>query len=332
MDRPATSRDVAALAGVSQSTVSYVLTGKGGISDATRSRVLQAAERLNYRVNLAARSMRTQRTGRIAIVMPFGTWHFAEVLEGATMAAHDAGYALEIQTLPSTPAGRQERLREIMATNQFEGVLSFTPVRIPSDAGDRSHTTVLALSEYDEKMHVSGELVDAAPLAEMMEGLTQLGHRRFLHVTGALDFASARARRAAFESTVERLGLVNLGVVEGDWSGESGLSALRSLPADIRPPFAVIAANDLVATGVIRGAMERGWSVPGSISVTGWDDRSASAYQVPSLTTVHVDRAELGRRSVARLLATLKGKSYPTHEDALQHVVWRESTGPALPD
>lgn len=327
MGRVPTSRDVAARAGVSQSTVSNVLTGRPGISQATRERVLKVAEELRYRPNLAARSMRTQRTGRLALVLPTTTWFASKILAGATQAAQKAGYTIEFQTLPGDSPAKQQRLDEIVHSGQFEGVLSFAPVQPgPSDEGG---ATLLSLAEFDDDMKVSGDLTDPAPLVTMMEELASRGHRRFLHITGALDYRSARARRDAYLMTIEKLGLQSLGVIDGDWTGESGLNAIRSLPEGAAP-LAVIASNDLVATGVVRGALERGWTVPGDLYVTGWDDLDSSAFQVPSITTVSLDYQRLGARSVQRLVAALRGEPEPAPEGGLQRIIWRESTGDFL--
>lgn len=321
--RRPTSRDVARLAGVSQSTVSYVLTDRPGISAATRERVQRAAAELSYRPNLAARSMRTRRTGRIAIVLPMTSWNPSSLLIGATTAAQEAGYAVDVQSLPSTPAAREAHVTELVQSGEFEGILSFVPVRTPPDTGQ---TTVFLAAEFDDDMHATDELSDPAPLADIMTELFALGHRRFLHITGALDYRSARSRRDTYVEMVDRLGAKSIGIVEGDWSGASGLDAVRALPDDA-PPLAVIAANDLVATGAIRGARERGWTVPGDVSVTGWDDYSTSAFQLPSITTVVQDREELGARSVRRLIASMRGEPIPHEAGSLQRVVWRESTG-----
>lgn len=325
MNTPATSRDVARLAGVSQTTVSFVLTGRPGISEATRQRVLAAAEQLRYRPNLAARSMRTHRTGRLALAMPVNTWRPA-LLDGAVAAASEAGFALEVQSLPPEPDGQRDRLSELVDSGQFEGIVSFSPV--PAESGGR--TVVVAAGEFDERAHSSGESSDAAPLGEMMEHLVELGHRRFLHIAGPADFPSARSRRRAYEAAVARLAVESLGVVEGNWSGTSGVAAIRALPEE-SPPLAIIAANDLVATGAVRGAMERGWQVPEHVSVTGWDNSYSSAFQVPSLTTVEIDWRLVGTRALHRLIAEIQDTPTPPPTGTLQRIIWRESTGPAAP-
>lgn len=320
----ATSRDVARLAGVAQSTVSYVLTGKGSISPETRERVLAAAEQLRYRPNLAARSMRTRRTGRVAVVLALPLHDPARLLAGAGSVAEAAGLALEVHSVDGSARDRSEQVLELATSGRFEGVLSFVPVLPAVAAHAPGDVPVVSSAHFDEHMHAAGELADALPVVAFVERLAALGHTRFLHVAGPDDYASARARRDTYAATVERLGLESLGVVGGGWSAAVGVEAIRALPDDAAP-LAVVAANDLVAVGVMRGAAERGWSVPGDVSVTGWDDDDVGAYLVPSLTTVANDRAEAGRRAMRRLVALLRDEPAPDDGEPLNRIVWRES-------
>ena len=171
-----------------------------------------------------------------------------------------------------------------------------------------------------------GELADAAPLVEIIERLAAFGHRRFFHVAGNLQFASARARKAAYLETVERLGLESAGVVDGDWSGRSGYDAVHSL-ADEAMPTAVIASNDVVAAGAIRALIERGLDIPGDASVTGWDNNEVCEYLPPSLTSVEVNLEGLGRNAMLSLVKAISGRELEPAPRPLQRVIWRESTG-----
>ncbi|WP_314094008.1 LacI family DNA-binding transcriptional regulator [Microbacterium foliorum] len=323
MEKRPTSHDVAHLAGVSQSTVSFVFTGRAGISEATRDKVLRAAAELHYRPNLAARSMRTQRTGRLAVVVPIATMNPLTLLSGAISAARDAGYAVEVVSLPDDAEEREGRLSELVDSGQYEGVLAFTPLPFTDTTG--GGPIVLSVGEFDDAMHMTGEFTDSRPIAEMIERLATQGHRRFIHLAGAPDFPSARARRDAYLETIDRLGLESLGVTAGDWSGEAGEEAIDALPDDA-PPLAVIAANDVIATGAIRAATRRGWRLPHEVAVTGWDDHHQSAFLVPSLTSVAQDRERLGAYSMHRLVAAVRRGEPPVKPDGLLTIVWREST------
>lgn len=325
---PPTSRDVARLAGVSQTTVSYVLTGKGAISPATREHVLKVAESIGYRPNLAARSMRTRRSGRLAVITGVGYGNQIRMLTGASRVAHDAGYVMETHSVDGTVEDWTERALELAADGQYEGVLTFVPVLPAALSDDEGVSPVVAATAFDEQMHSAGELADAALLDVLVSTLAAAGHRRFVHIAGSPEFASARARRDVYLASVERLGVESLGVLGGDWTAESGRRAVLALPDDALP-LAVIAANDILAVGVLRAAAERGWTVPGDVVVTGWDNAQFGAYTMPSLTTVDLDFQEAGRHSMQLLVAALRGEEPPSRGSALQRIVWRESTGGA---
>lgn len=331
---PPTSRDVARLAGVSQSTVSYVFTGKGSISPATRERVLEVAESIGYRPNLAARSMRTRRSGRLAVITGItAAENQMRILAGAGEVAGDAGYVMETSSIDGSVEDRTERVLELAAGGQYEGILTLVPVRPEALSGGEDRAPVLATTAFDEQMHSAGELTDARLLAIFMQALVDAGHRRFLHVAGPEEYSSARARRDTYLACVERLGVESLGVADGAdgvWAAEPARQAVLALPDDARP-IAVMAANDLLALGVLRGAAERGWSVPGDLVVTGWDNSHFGVYTVPSLTTIDVDFQAAGRHAMRQLVAILRGEAPPARGHALQRIVWRESTGTAVP-
>ncbi|GAB2480095.1 LacI family DNA-binding transcriptional regulator [Promicromonospora xylanilytica] len=330
MSIPPTSRDVARIAGVSQTTVSYVLTGKGAISPTTRERVLEVADSIGYRPNLAARSMRTRRSGRLAVIMGVAFDNQMRMLNGASQVADEAGYVMETHSVEGTVEDRTERVLELAAGGQYEGILTFVPVLGSALSDGRETPPVLAATAFDDQMRSVGELADAGLIEVFVRALAAAGHRRFVHVAGPQGFSSARARQETYLAAVERLGVESLGVLGGEWPPETGRQAVLALAEDT-PPVAVIAANDDLAIGVLRGAAERGWSVPGDIVVTGWDNARFGAYTLPSLTTVDVDFRAAGRHAMRFLVAALRGEEPPERGPALQHIVWRESTGTAVP-
>ncbi|WP_369374183.1 LacI family DNA-binding transcriptional regulator [Promicromonospora sp. Populi] len=329
--RRATIWEVAKVAGVSHQTVSRYLRQDTKMRPETVARVRQAVHDLDYRPNLTARSMRTRRSGRVAVLLPaVATYGPPQILSGVMEVAHEHGYTIEAFSVEGTPADRFERVLHLADSGQVEGVLALAP--LPPGSGDRfpERAAIVVSPDYDDKFRGVGELADGSPVAELVERLAELGHRRFLHVTGALDYASARGRRDVFVATVERLGLGPALVHESrDWSPETGLAAVRALPEAGRPT-AIVAASDAVAAGVVEGARERGWSIPGDLSVTGWDNHLLGAYLEPTLTTVHVDHRKLGRAAMARLVATLRSDSTtPSSEEPLNTIIWRGSTGAA---
>ncbi|MBC9728766.1 LacI family DNA-binding transcriptional regulator [Streptomyces sp. TRM68367] len=320
-------KEVARLAGVSHQTVSRYLRSRDGLKPATLARIDAAVRELGYRPNLVARSMRTRRTGRLAVVIPAMTFSPYRMLVGAAATAHEAGYAVEVVSLEGGAGARTERVLELADSGQVEGILALAPIRPEVEKRLPTGAAVVVSADFDDSMRGIGELTDALPVAELIEQLAGLGHRRFLHVAGDQQFASARARKDAYLRAIERLGLESVGVADGDWSGESGAAAIRALDAG-RLPTAVIAANDLVAAGVIRGARDRGLDVPGDLSVTGWDNSDICRYLPPSLTTVHIDLEGLGRNAMVRLVEAISGRAPEPSRSPTHTVIWRESVAP----
>ncbi|MBN8881544.1 MAG: LacI family DNA-binding transcriptional regulator, partial [Salana multivorans] len=260
-----TSRDVARLAGVGQSTVSYVLSGTGRISAETRRRVLDAAATLGYRPNLTARSMRTGRTGRLALLLATPGEARGGLLSAASRAATDAGYTLDMRTVP-TDSTRAAVVREVLDSGLYEGVLSFVPLDDAEGRPDAPTATdgpavVVLADTFDAQMRVTGPAIGPEPIRELVAGLAARGHRRFLHLAGGLDFRSAQARRDAYLASVTELGLTDLGVVECGWAGARALEVVRGLPEDLAP-VAMGAANDILSTAAVRGLTARGMRVP----------------------------------------------------------------------
>jgi DNA-binding LacI/PurR family transcriptional regulator len=332
-EKPATIHEVARLAGVSHQTVSRFLRNDPAMRPETLRKVAHAVEELDYRPNLAARSMRTRRTNRIAVILPDSTWFVpTRLLSGAAAAAHQAGYLLDVVGLEGDAATRAARIGTLLQPSHVDGLLSFTPLgeHAGGFASSAFRVPIVIDGEYDDNMRSRGLLADATAAADIVAHLAALGHRRFAHVAGPAAWASARNRRAVYERAVAGLGLESYAVVEGDWSVRSGWDAARRVIAG-SGVTAVFAANDRIAFGVIRGLQSLGLEVPGQVSVFGWDDDEMGRYLDPALSTVSVDRERQGWVAVRRLLALLGvGRpADPLDATGLNRLVLRASTGPA---
>ena len=327
-----TIMEVARLAGVSHQTVSRYLRFDGeGLKPQTLERVRAAIAELDYRPNLIARSMRTRRSGRLAVMIPTVTFNPARLLAGASAVAHEAGYTVDVMSFEGGAESRSERLLDLAEFGQVEGILSFAPVDPRVLDRLSSGTTVTVAAELDDEMRGIGELADASAIVTLIEHLAGLGHRRFFHVAGDQRFASARARLQTYLETIDRLGLQSVGVYQGDWSGESGMAAVATL-ADEMTPLAIIAANDLVAAGVIKAVAERGWRVPEDVSVTGWDDTATAPFFIPSLTSVQLDLERIGSNAMTRLIAAIREETPVLNTRRSTRVIWRDSVAaPAAP-
>jgi LacI family transcriptional regulator len=324
--RRPTIHEVAHRAGVSHQTVSRYLRNNGGLKPTTVAKVQAAIEELNYRPNRVARSMRTRRTGRIAILLPTATQSLPlRLLSAASAAAHEDGYTIELVGLEGGAVDRAERAQELADSGEFEGILALASL---AQSATWSAAPVVIIADYDDELRGLGALADGAACGEVVRYLGGLGHRSFLHLAGPQTFASARNRRQTFADTVAELGLHGT-VIDCDWSGQSGYEAVMSLPRDT-DITAVVAANDLLAMGAVRASLSRGWRVPADLSVFGWDDEELARWATPSLSTVAIDRQRQGREAMCRLIATMRGIDPPPIDTtSLDTVIPRESTGPA---
>ena len=325
--RRPTIHEVAGRAGVSHQTVSRYLRNNGGLKPATVAKVQTAIDELNYRPNLLARSMRTRRTGRVAILLPSATRLLPLQLLGAVSAtAHQAGYTVDLVGLEGGAVERATRAQELADSGEFEGILALAA--LGGSPTSWSVVPVVVIADYDDELHGLGALADGAACGEVVRYLSDLGHRSFLHLAGKQDFASARNRRQTFVDTIERLGLRGK-VIDCDWSGQSGYEAVMSLAPDT-DVTAVVAANDRMAMGAVRASLSRGWRVPEDVSVFGWDDEELARFGTPSLSTVAIDRERQGQEAMQRLIALMRGTHPPVIETTSLHtVIPRESTGPA---
>ncbi|MCU1516720.1 MAG: hypothetical protein JWQ75_1441 [Pseudarthrobacter sp.] len=324
--------DVADLAGVSHQTVSRYLKDKAKLKPATVERVETALAELNYTPNLAARSLRSRELYRIVVVVPEASLYFPRrMLNGAAEVAHAAGFRIDVVAMEGTAEARARRLQGLLSGEDIAGILSFVPrpAKLGSAPDDDPNVPMVVAGEYDNRMRARGSLADATPTARIVEHLASLGHRNFFHVAGPAAWPSARNRLAIYEETVGQLGLVSLGVASGDWSSASGYSAGQEIAA-LKDVTAVVAANDTMAMGVIRALHEHGITVPGQVSVFGWDDMAEAKYFIPSLSTVHMDLEALGARSMGELVGRIRG-GQPTDAGpamASMELILRESIGP----
>ncbi|MGW7352907.1 LacI family DNA-binding transcriptional regulator [Streptomyces sp. NPDC054784] len=332
-EKPPTIWEVARLAGVSHQTVSRFLRKDAAMRPETARKVAAAVDALGYRPNQAARTMRTRRANRLTALLPGSTDRLSpELLRGAAAEAHEAGYTLDVVSLEGDAAARAARLEALLQPESTDGILAFASLGESAGGVTLADVEVPFVTDgvYDDNMRSLGAFADASPAAVLVRHLADLGHRRFAHVAGPPEWASARGRRAVYEATVAELGLESCAVVEGDWSTRSGWEAATRVVGG-SGATAVVAASDQIAFGVLTGFQSLGLRTPDDVSVCGWDDWEVGRYFRPTLTTVAVDRELQGRHTVRRLLAVLRGEPPvgPVAAADLNRVILRESTGPA---
>ena len=323
--RRVTTADIARAVGVSRSTVGYVLNNTPGqsISEATRKRVLEEAARQEYRPHTAAQALASGRSRIILLVLPDWPISFTmrRYVEEASLALDRAGYTLVTHTRHATGQGRP--LWESLSPDVVIGFVPF-------------HTEELA------SLRASGVtkiFPDAAPSLDwrhlatgprlQVEHLHELGHQRLGFATWAEQRVAVLAEERVLEAqrTAERLELPPLDVRSVDYHDGSAAEAVRAWhDAGVT---AVAAHNDDTAAMVVGAALRAGLSVPADLAVIGHDDTPLATMFVPSLSSIRVDGAALGRYFAVQALAVAEDRPLPpAHPTVDLAVVPRESTRP----
>ncbi len=327
--RPATIYDVAQAAGVSHQTVSRYLKGFTGIRPETRAKVERALHELDYRPNLTARSLTTGRSHRIgALTHEIDQFGPSKILGAASAAARDAGYVLDVVTLDTSDVASINEALALITQHDLEGVIALSSTDEMTEAFSQVDFRVpVVIATEPEEQHDGRSQLATVGLPALLAHLADLGHRRIVHIAGPARWSAARNRRRLLEQEAERAGIRISTVVEGDWSARSGYEAIRNL-ADL-DATAVVAANDQMALGAMLTLSERGFDVPGDVSVTGIDDLPDAAYYSPPLTTLRMDFAAQGRAAANELIGRVEGARTPEPAAPASELIVRRSTGPA---
>lgn len=329
--RPPAMSDVAARAGVSHQTVSRVLNDHPSVRPETRERVLEAITALGYRRNTAARALVTRRSGTIGVVTT-GSPYFGptSTLIAVEEAAREHGYFVSVATLTAFDQASVSRAIEHFLSQAVEGVIVIAPQAEVRDAlepyADQVPLVTIAAGFAEglgfHTMSVDQEL--GARLAT--RHLLDLGHRTVTHLAGPQDWLDARARVIGWRAELAESGAEPGVLITGDWDADRGYEVGRRLARE-GAPTAVFAANDQLALGLLRAFFEAGVSVPGDVSVVGFDDIMGSQHFIPPLTTVRQDFTALGRRCLDMLRSAMANEQLD-HTPVEPYLVVRESCAP----
>jgi LacI family transcriptional regulator, galactose operon repressor len=301
--------DVAKAAGVSVATVSKVVNGRHGISEATFEKVQTAVDALGYETSLGARSLRSHKTNVLGVLVaefePFST----ELLKGVSEAIGATDYELLAFSggHRGKAVGWERRSLGRLAGSLIDGAIIVTPTVV--DAG--SGIPVVAVDPHTGPVDVP--TVDSDNLAGAILATThllELGHRRIALVGGRPDLESARLREQGFREAMAAASVPvdESLVVVGGYRPETTEGPVRLLLGRDDPPTAVFAANDLSAIRTMELAVELGLRVPEDLSVIGFDNVPESALSHPPLTTINQPLREMGATALEILVGILQGK------------------------
>lgn len=302
-----TRNDVAALAGVAPSTVSYVVNnGPRSVSLKVREKVLKAIAKLAYQPSAVARSLRTRRTQTVGLVIPDITNpYYGEMAQAVEELSFEHGYTVILADSSHLPE-RELKYAQVLRSKQVDGVI-FLPVTPQLEALhvlQGAGIPVVVLERFvpgypcimlDE--HFAGFLAT--------QHLIELGHRRIGCIALEADSTSSAVRLEGYRSALVGAGilpdkdLVVVGGADGYSAGEAEAHRFLHLP---QRPTAVVAHNDLVAIGAMKAFAEAGLKIPDDISVVGFDDIAAASYVQPPLTTIACPKGTMGKAAMDLLL------------------------------
>ena len=307
--------DVAALAGVSIATVSRVVNGRYGVAKGTITRVQEAIDELDFETSLVARSLRSQRTNIIGILVAGIEPFSAELLKGAARAIEDTGFELIVYSGGMHgQEGWERRSLSRLSGTLTDGTILVTPTVVEV-------ATAQPIVAVDP--HVGGSRLPTID-AQNYEGaisatrhLIELGHRRIGFLAGRPDLESARRREAGYRTALVQAGIEfdSQLVQVGGFTEETAAAPARALLSLDPRPSAIFAANDLSAIQVLRTATELGLAVPADLSVVGFDNIPESALVDPPLTTVDQSIQAQGAAAVRLLIDLIERPERPVDAD-----------------
>jgi DNA-binding LacI/PurR family transcriptional regulator len=338
----ATSLDVAKKAGVSRTTVSFVLNNVPGvsISDATRKKVLDTARSLNYHPNAAGRKLVSGKSNTVGLVLcqspeqVFADAFLPQVILGVEQAALEHGFHVMLkQVEPDDTEGYIRLINE----NHVDGIILSGPRQDDKEIVrlHREGVPIMLMGQLPDT-HIPFVDIDAAAGAETaVRHLIDLGHRRVALITNAsLSYTSAQQRRHGYLKALSESGMQmdeNL-IQEGNYTPASGFAAMQMLLENSPIPSAVFIASDVVAMGAILAIRRAGLSIPDDVAIVGFDDIPLSEYFDPPLTTIKVPAFGLGWTVSERLIRVIRNEDPgETNVFLKSELVIRESSRQKLP-
>ena len=325
-----TSKDVARLAGVSQPTVSRAFTPEASISPETREKVMAAAAKLGYKPNAISRSLITQQTNIVGVVMAnlSNSLFYTGVIEQLTQRLQSMGQqALLFTASPSQPVDEilpnllQYRVRGLV-------VASSTPSHEVQEECARLGTPVVLLNRFDKQNLAYSVCCDnVAGAHAVADALVAGKHERFGYIAGIAATATNRMRLEGFRKGLAAHGIHDIAMAQGHYTYESGYAAAIELLTQPDRPDAIFCAADIMALGALDAARgELGLSVPDDVSIIGFDDIPVSAWSAYGLTTIRQPGSEMIERTIEIILED-GGETRPLNQttNLPGTLIWRSS-------
>ena len=313
MNRRVTMADVAEQAGVSMMTVSRVINNKDGVSYATRERVQHTIDQLGYRPSSIARSLATQSTGTIGIVVPDITNpYFAGIVRGTEDQAYEHGYNLFLCNTNEDPQ-REEAILQSLYEKQVDGLI-LCASRIESDLLERYidqfSSVVLALRQLDDHSFGSVIVDDIFGGQAVTQHLLRGGHRNIGFIAGPESSYGGQGRIEGYYRVLQAAGIP----YRPEWvphtgaNTENGYRSAYTLLQSYPEITALICFNDLMAVGALQAGQKLKRRIPDDLAIIGFDDIPVAALVTPPLTTCGTDRRLIGQEAIRLLMNQIQGR------------------------
>ncbi|MFZ3562075.1 LacI family DNA-binding transcriptional regulator [Streptomyces sp. BH055] len=344
--RRSTLKDIAEEARVSESAVSLALNGRPGVSPSTRQRVREVADRLGWQPSAAARALNGDSTATVGLVLARparalgAEFFFLQLVSGIQEALAGRSIGLLFLVVPDLDA-ECAAYRRWWAERRVDGVLVVDPRDrdprpalldelglpavfvgpVPHGEGGSAHPGISSVWASDTRA-----------MADIVQHLHALGHRRIVHIAGLPHLAHTQRRIRSLRDEAERLGLDPAAVrsIPTDYSRQQGVEATRQVLDTPAPrPTAIVYDTDVMAVAGLGVAASLGIAVPAALTLVAWDESVLTGSTHPPLSALVRDTPAFGRRAAEELLALIDGGPARTVQDETPRLVPRGSSGPA---
>ncbi|WP_075184902.1 LacI family DNA-binding transcriptional regulator [Teredinibacter haidensis] len=322
-------REVARIAGVSVATVSRALSHPEKVSEASRKRVQDAIDQVDYRPNMLARNFRSARSYSLVVLVPdIANPFFAQVIRSIELRAQKKGYSVLLGDTQDSNAREQEYIR-LVETRLADGVIQLRPMSDQFHNASKFKFPYLHLCATESSPGPCIRVDNVTAFKHMTEYLISLGHRRIGLITGLKGNPHTVDRFKGYKQALENAGIPfdEALIAEGEYVIWSGVNAANQLCRLKERPTAIACMNDEMAIGAIQALKSNGLQVPEDVSVTGFDDIDYARYCDPPLTTIAQPSDDMGTIAVDMLLRLIEGETLSEEEHVLPYdFILRKST------
>lgn len=335
----ATIKDVAKKAGVSSSTVSRVFSGKGNIAQETIDRVRKVAEEIGYLPRKYTRRAPARETGSVCVLSSgyhdlFNNAFYSQIVAGIEEALSAASYRLVFKILKGDLAEDRAAIDAFVPSHAGTVLIGYE-VDVALIERIKGYGLPFVLVDNDcWEMNIDCVLNDNVTGARrMVSHLIELGHTSIGFIGGPHNHVSLDERYNGYKQALKQAGVLKVGshikFCAPKFRVDDGYRAAKEMLQAGSPPTAIFAANDALAIGAMKAALELGYRVPADLSIAGFDDEELARHVVPSLTTVRVHKREMGLEAGKRLLEMIQGEVTKPRKIVLStELVLRHSTAP----